>query len=362
MTIPPRTPVPPGKTRICIAGYKVSTHTGRARSIASLIAQRYPGEYETWFYFTWPSKFHAFTQTEFANVTFPPHLKGHGTAPFVWLEKSGSGEGILPLGGREHFIQWVVNTFPNDAVIKAECTTPSMLDAFRVGSSTKQMVMPPPQQQQPQQHQQIQQHPSPPPASIFNTPSPNLMTPGPLTLHRDTSPDLHNTVNHPNNLQQQRYVSFYETLSRNLQEGNVYGLSQHSSPTPWFHHRPVYSTPPIDPVLMSSHNHRGSSADSIFTNPDGRVLMDWTVPDAKKKEGMLWFSPPLHDVSRYGAPYNVPRHPYPDRSSRDLLYSSPTIETRSSNIVHSLYAGSLSPYRWDNEYGTRYDTMRQRYL
>lgn len=35
---PPRNPVPEGKTRICVAGFTASPHTGRARKLAALIA------------------------------------------------------------------------------------------------------------------------------------------------------------------------------------------------------------------------------------------------------------------------------------------------------------------------------------
>jgi len=34
--------VPIGKTRLCVAGFTASPHTGRARKLAGLIAKKYP--------------------------------------------------------------------------------------------------------------------------------------------------------------------------------------------------------------------------------------------------------------------------------------------------------------------------------
>ncbi|CUG90775.1 Hypothetical protein, putative, partial [Bodo saltans] len=86
MAQPPRNPVPEGKTRICVAGDNICPYAGRSRDIAALIAQLLPNEYETWFYFGETKEFRAFTKVMFDPVPFPPHLKGHASSPFVWLE------------------------------------------------------------------------------------------------------------------------------------------------------------------------------------------------------------------------------------------------------------------------------------
>jgi len=114
---PQRFEVPEKKTRICVAGYKMSNHTGRARRIAALIARKYPNDYETWFYFDGASCYYHFLQVTFDPVPFPDHLKGHASSPFVWLETGNLD--IKPIGGRSHLAEWAIKTFSNDEEIVA---------------------------------------------------------------------------------------------------------------------------------------------------------------------------------------------------------------------------------------------------
>jgi glutathione S-transferase len=111
--VPPRKPVPQGKIRICEAGYNASPHTGRARQIIGYIAAKYPNEYESWFYFDAGDKYFKFLHDMFDNVTFPAHLKGHGTSPFIWLETAPNEIHTL-IGGRADLATWVKSKFPND--------------------------------------------------------------------------------------------------------------------------------------------------------------------------------------------------------------------------------------------------------
>jgi hypothetical protein len=103
----PRNSVPEGKIRICVAGDNICPYAGRSRDIAALIAQLHPVQYETWLYFGETKEFNAFTKVTFDSVPFPPHLKGHASSPFVWLER-GSEKVITPIGGNDHFSKWVL--------------------------------------------------------------------------------------------------------------------------------------------------------------------------------------------------------------------------------------------------------------
>ena len=105
--LPPRNPVPEGKTRICVAGYKVSPYTGHARATAAAIAAAHPDSYESWYYFDSSAPFYAFLKETFDPVPFPPHLKGHASSPFVWLERGATNE-ITPIGGDSHLSEWAL--------------------------------------------------------------------------------------------------------------------------------------------------------------------------------------------------------------------------------------------------------------
>jgi hypothetical protein len=134
---PPRKPVPEGKTRICVSGFTVSHHTGRARSIAALIAQKYPDKYESWFYFTTGQAYYTFLKNTFDSVPFPDHLKGHSSSPFVWLEKGAQNE-IQPLGGRDYFADWAKQNFADDQQVVELASDVSVFDAFHNGDNAPQ--------------------------------------------------------------------------------------------------------------------------------------------------------------------------------------------------------------------------------
>lgn len=145
--VPDRPQIPGGKTRICVAGFGVSPHTGRAYHIASMIAKKYGDKYETWFYFS------TFGFGTFLNETLKPEIpddqkskegtkdKGktiaeHTSSPFVWLETYNSDEkkNVVTdaIGGRDMFSDWVVENFSDDAELKdlAENYTPTVSESF----------------------------------------------------------------------------------------------------------------------------------------------------------------------------------------------------------------------------------------
>lgn len=74
--------------------------------MAAEIAKLHPEKYESWFYFDGADQFYAFLKEMFDPVPFPPHLKGHSSSPFVWLEHGPQNE-ITPIGGNDHFSKWV---------------------------------------------------------------------------------------------------------------------------------------------------------------------------------------------------------------------------------------------------------------
>jgi len=136
--VPSRPPVPPGVTRICVAGFGASHHTGRAQKIAALIAKHNPNEYETWFYFS-TFGYHAFLKDDIMPL-IPDDQKSkpgttdkgktigeHTSSPFVWLEET-SAQGTsaaadttttyTALGGRDMFAEWVNKKFPEDEELK----------------------------------------------------------------------------------------------------------------------------------------------------------------------------------------------------------------------------------------------------
>jgi len=102
---PPAPPIPDGVTRICVAGYSFSPPTGHAHELAARLADAHPDKFETWYYFSmfeyWP-----FAMERFAEVEFPPELKGHSTSPMVWFEK-GENFDVTPIGGDKEFTTWV---------------------------------------------------------------------------------------------------------------------------------------------------------------------------------------------------------------------------------------------------------------
>lgn len=86
--------------------------------------------YETWYYWDASGPFYAFTAEKFADVSFPEHLKGHSSSPFVWLEhpsSDGSGKNsIEPIGGCDHFCEWIQKNLAGQVVRAME------LKCFRI--------------------------------------------------------------------------------------------------------------------------------------------------------------------------------------------------------------------------------------
>mmetsp|Transcript_8172 Transcript_8172/g.20248 ORF Transcript_8172/g.20248 Transcript_8172/m.20248 type:complete len:165 (-) Transcript_8172:264-758(-) len=109
----PRPSVQEGKTRICIAGFGFSHHTGRARAIATAIVEGYPDEYETWFYFDsrgYRPEFLDAIKKEIkeSGASIP---EDHKSSPFCWLEIGGSKKEMIAIGGRDKLCEWTQAKF-----------------------------------------------------------------------------------------------------------------------------------------------------------------------------------------------------------------------------------------------------------
>ena len=105
---PKLTPVPAGKKRICVAGYTHSSPTANAHYMADMVARAQPGKFESWYFFD-QYTFFQFTAWRFSSpeIKFPPHLKGHSTSPFCWLEE-GPNNTVTPIGGSDDLRAWVL--------------------------------------------------------------------------------------------------------------------------------------------------------------------------------------------------------------------------------------------------------------
>ena len=131
---PPSSPVPKGKVRICVAGFEIASPTAKSHYLADMVARKYPDLFETWYYFD-SYAFFAFTREKFESVSFPAHLKGHATSPFVWLE-TGASNVIEPLGGSDHFSAWVLaNNKITDPAIRAYAEAPWKVSAYLTGTA-----------------------------------------------------------------------------------------------------------------------------------------------------------------------------------------------------------------------------------
>mmetsp|Transcript_1738 Transcript_1738/g.2517 ORF Transcript_1738/g.2517 Transcript_1738/m.2517 type:complete len:155 (-) Transcript_1738:336-800(-) len=106
----PRPAVPADKIRLCISGFGLSHHTGRARKIAEIIASTYPDKYETWFYFdTFGHK--EFLPTVKAELSEEQQQKfaTHQSSPFCWLEMTDGKRNAI--GGRDRLCDWANENF-----------------------------------------------------------------------------------------------------------------------------------------------------------------------------------------------------------------------------------------------------------
>merc|ERR1740117_2702110 len=109
--LPPREAVPAGKIRVCVAGFGLSHHTGRARAIAEEVVKTQPCLFESWFYFN-SSGFRGeggllpLVKSELPTAQ-RGKFKAHKSSPFCWLEHpDGSREAI---GGRDDLCDWVTS-------------------------------------------------------------------------------------------------------------------------------------------------------------------------------------------------------------------------------------------------------------
>jgi hypothetical protein len=130
--VPLRPSPTPGITYICVSGFKISHHTGRACQIAKEIAKANP-EYKTWFYFDSGSKYKKFLKIIKAEFSLEEQykFKNHRTSPFCWLETS---EMKIAIGGRDRLCEWVNNSdkLKKNYIINKKLTTsePKLLEAF----------------------------------------------------------------------------------------------------------------------------------------------------------------------------------------------------------------------------------------
>lgn len=133
--VPPRLPVSAGRLRLCVIGFKVSHHTGRARRLAAAIAAAYPEQYETWYHFDWPSAYREYLaqlKANELNLDESSPLFNHTSSPFCWLEEAtGSATAFTPLGGRDRFCEWATERFPaseekNAEIVELASTPPSL--------------------------------------------------------------------------------------------------------------------------------------------------------------------------------------------------------------------------------------------
>lgn len=98
-----------------VSGFGISHHTGRARAIATAVAEAYPEKYETWFYFDTRGFRPGFLASIEKEITenggaFP---EGHSSSPFCWFEEQ-SGENnktYTGIGGRDRLAEWAKKTF-----------------------------------------------------------------------------------------------------------------------------------------------------------------------------------------------------------------------------------------------------------
>mmetsp|Transcript_524 Transcript_524/g.587 ORF Transcript_524/g.587 Transcript_524/m.587 type:complete len:163 (+) Transcript_524:32-520(+) len=122
--VPARNPVPPGKIRLCEAGFVFSHHTARARKLIDTIVKLHPDKYESWYYFAWGGEYRAYI-AELKKTLPDDKLAEHTSSPFCWLEyPDGRLEGK---GGRDRMCEWAQEAFPNPEIQELATTEPSFL-------------------------------------------------------------------------------------------------------------------------------------------------------------------------------------------------------------------------------------------
>eukprot|EP01098_Paradermamoeba_levis_P001621 TRINITY_DN11890_c0_g1_i1.p1 TRINITY_DN11890_c0_g1~~TRINITY_DN11890_c0_g1_i1.p1 ORF type:complete len:155 (-),score=47.33 TRINITY_DN11890_c0_g1_i1:23-487(-) len=108
---PPRpTNIPAQKTVLCVSGFTISHHTGRARRIADEIQKQYPDKIETWYYFGSGEEYRGLLDDLKKEMPADNPLQQHRTSPFCWLEFS-NGNPIQWIGGRDRLCEWAQSHF-----------------------------------------------------------------------------------------------------------------------------------------------------------------------------------------------------------------------------------------------------------
>mmetsp|Transcript_28104 Transcript_28104/g.76250 ORF Transcript_28104/g.76250 Transcript_28104/m.76250 type:complete len:165 (-) Transcript_28104:274-768(-) len=137
----PRPPVPEGVTRICVSGFGISHHTGRARAIATAIAEAYPDKYETWYYFDslgYRPEFLESVQAEIKDSG--AEVFDHTSSPFCWFEESSEGadkKTYTAVGGRDRLAEWATKTFAEGDAKHETIRTLSATEPSRAWSEIK---------------------------------------------------------------------------------------------------------------------------------------------------------------------------------------------------------------------------------
>ncbi len=101
-------------TRLCVAGFGISHHTGRARKIVDTIVSIYPETYESWYYFDTFQYRSAFLPKLKAELSEEQQEKfaSHKSSPFCWIEREN--EKPFALGGRDRLCDWAIANFPKE--------------------------------------------------------------------------------------------------------------------------------------------------------------------------------------------------------------------------------------------------------
>ena len=102
----------------------MSHHTGRARAVATAIAESYPEKYETWFYFDTRGFRPTFLESIKLEITTGSDdsllseeskkiLTDVKSSPFCWFEETTTDgkKKMTPIGGRDCLCDWAVKTF-----------------------------------------------------------------------------------------------------------------------------------------------------------------------------------------------------------------------------------------------------------
>mmetsp|Transcript_10924 Transcript_10924/g.16310 ORF Transcript_10924/g.16310 Transcript_10924/m.16310 type:complete len:171 (+) Transcript_10924:40-552(+) len=132
--VPKRTAVPEGKVRLCVIGFTLSHHTGRAAKLARAIQKHEPEKYETWFYFDSkgfrdePVNLLKQIKSELSEEQ-QKKFESHKSSPFCWREyPDGKKEAM---GGRDFFSEWAFKEFKDvPDIAKLAGKGPSLFEAM----------------------------------------------------------------------------------------------------------------------------------------------------------------------------------------------------------------------------------------